>query len=112
MTEIEQLLSMLKRAGVKFQISRSKKDKKIVTIFGRFASDQTMFKFDESGNLYFVGSFEEPSIHWSQEYGKFFGGRTVRKPSDLTEEQLEEYKERYKGHPALENLDEFFGREK
>lgn len=101
MTEIEQLLAMLKRAGIRFQLGRGSKETKIVKIFGRFASDQTMFKFDESGNLYFVGSFDEPSIHWSLEHGKFIRGKTVRRPENLSEEQLKEYKEIYQGHPAL-----------
>lgn len=103
MTELEQFVAMLTRAGIRFQVRRQKseQERKIVKVFGRFSSDQTMFKFDENGNLYFAGSFEEPSIHWSGDHGKFIGGKTVRSFKDLTETQREEYEQMYKGHDAL-----------
>lgn len=105
MTEFEQFVAMLTRAKVRFQVRRQKnaQEIKIVKVFGRFSSDQTMFKFNESGKLYFVGSFEEPSIHWNENHGKFIGEKTVRTLRDLTENQREEYEQMYKGHPAQEN---------
>jgi len=97
MTDFKQFTEMLKRAGIKFKTKHQKGNKKIkiVKIFGRFNSDQTMFKFDESEKLYYVGSFDEPSIRWNENHGKFIRGKTVRRYQDMTKEQKQKYEQMY-----------------
>lgn len=105
MTDLEQFIKMLEKSNTNF-VTKGRKngsDEKIVIVHGRFACDRTMFKFDESGNLYYVGTFDESSIHWNKEFGKFIGGKVVKREKDLTSEQREEYKRMYRSSFSKES---------
>lgn len=60
MSDLEKLSQMSTLAGIKFSTRREPGfgDRKSIRILGRFAADQTIFKFDENGKLISAGYFE------------------------------------------------------
>lgn len=105
MNNFETFLLMLNTAGVKYKTRKVKKtnNNKIV-VFGRFSCEQMSFYFDNNGNLLNAGSFEEASIHWDKEHGKFLLNKCVRNPNKMNNKEREIFEDLFKSHPTLKKV--------